>query len=151
MDEGLDDVLLVSAHDYASDLSVVRLWPEVSWVGWITPVFERNEVVLLVAGHVVGMRQAPGGIDPPGAWVDKLRSCLVHPVPIFPKLLSLQLARVSCRGSDKLRAPMAIADGVPDVPLRDLRVRRSWSPRRVRIDFRRADAAGLARGRLRQK
>jgi hypothetical protein len=71
-------------------------------------------VVFFVAGHVVGMRNAPGGIDLPRVWVDELRLCLMDSVPVFPKLFPLQLARVSCRGPYQLRAPLAVADVVLD-------------------------------------
>ena len=46
-------------------------------------------------------------------------------VPVLPQLPPLQLARVSFRGPDQLRAPLEIADVVLDVPLGDLRVRRA--------------------------
>ena len=114
MDEALDDVLLVSAHDYPADPSVVWLGKEVLRVRRMSAVFEGNKVVFLVAGHVVGMRHAPGGIDLPRAWVDELRPCLMDSVPVFPKLFPLQLARVSCRGPYQLRAPLAVADVVLD-------------------------------------
>jgi hypothetical protein len=70
-------------------------------------------------------------------------------VPVFPKLFPLQLARVSCRGPYQLRAPVAAADGVLDVLLRDLGIRSARRPNRVWVDFRRADAVGLGRGHTR--
>ena len=106
-------------------------------------------MVLLVTGHVVGMRHAPGGIDLSRAWVDELRPRLMDGVPVFPKLRPLQIARISCRRPYQLRAPAAVADGVADVLLRDLRVRSARRPHGVGVDFRRADAAGLSRGRTR--
>jgi len=165
VDEILDHILLASAHDDAAHVRVVCvasrlepprpgewLGPQVSRVRGVAGVFERDEVVLLVAGQVVGTRHAPGRIDLPCGWVDEFRPCLMDSVAVFPKLLSLQPARVPRRGLDELGAPLGIADIVfIDVPLRDLRVRGSRRPRGVRVDFRRADAAGLGLGRLRQK
>jgi hypothetical protein len=89
MDEALDDILLASAHDCPAPPSVVWLGPEVPRIRRIPAVFEGNEVVFFVAGHVVGMRNAPGGIDLPCAWVDELRPCLVDSVPVFAKLFPL--------------------------------------------------------------
>ena len=51
-------------------------------------------MVLLVARHVVGTRHAPGRIDLPGAWIDKLspllwmvspysRSCLLFSLLVY--------------------------------------------------------------------
>jgi hypothetical protein len=65
-------------------------------------------VILLVAGHVVGMCHAPGGVHFSRAWVDKLRSRLVHGVPGFPKLLPLQPVRVFGWGPDEFRAPQGL-------------------------------------------
>ena len=140
----------MSAHDHAAHVRVIWLGPEVPRVGGVASVFERNEVVLLVAGHVVGMRHAAGRVDLPRGCVDKLRPRLMHGVPVFPKLLPLQPARVFGWGPDDLRAPLGVADVVLDVPLRHLRVRGSWSPRGVRVDVRRADAAVLDRRHMRQ-
>ena len=72
-------------------------------------------------------------------------------VSVFPKLLSLKPARVFRRGSDELRAPLWVADVVLDVPLRDLRVRSPRRPHGVRVDVRRAEAAVLGRGSVRQE
>ena len=55
------------------------------------------QVVFLVAGHVIGMRNASGGIDLPRVGVDEFCPCLMDGVPVFPKLFPLQLARVSRR------------------------------------------------------
>jgi hypothetical protein len=97
------------------------------------------------------MRHALGGIDFARFWIDELRPCLMDSIPVFPKLFPFQPARVFRRGPDLLRAPLPIADVVLDIPLRDLRVRCSWSPHRVRIDVRRANAAGLSPSTLRQE
>jgi len=51
----------------------------------------------------------------------------------------------------QLRAPAAVADVVLDVPLGDLRVRRPRGSYGVRVDVRRADAAGRRVGPLRQE
>ena len=144
--KALDDILLVSAHDRAADLRVIRLGPEVPRVRGVAAVFEGNKVVFLVAGHVVGMRNAPGGIDLSRVRVDELRPCLMDSVPVFPKLLPLQLARVFRRGPDQLRAPVAVAYGVPDVLLRDLRVRSARTSSRGRGRFQRGRCGGFERG-----
>jgi hypothetical protein len=107
-------------------------------------------MVLLIARHVVGMRHAPGRVHFSRALVDKLRPRLMDGVAVFPKLLPLQPATVFGRGADQLGAPLGVADVVLDVPLRDLRVRGSRRPRRVRVDVRRADATGLGRRYMRQ-
>ena len=52
---------------------------------------------------------------------------------------------------NRRRAPLAVADVVLDVLLRDLRVRRPWSPNRVRVNVRRANAAGLRPSTVRQE
>jgi hypothetical protein len=129
MNEGLDDILLVSAHNHAADTRVIGFGPEVPRVCRISAVFEGNKVVLLMTGHVVGMRHAPGGIDLPRAWIDELRPRLMDSVPVFPKLFPFQPARVFRRGSYQLRAPLAVADIVLDVLLRDLRIRCPRGPR----------------------
>jgi len=98
MDERLDDILLMSAHDCAAHVRFVCLGAEVPRVPRVAVVFERDKVVLLVAGHVVETRRAPGRIDLPRAWVDKLRPCLVHGVPVLAELLPLQPACVFRRG-----------------------------------------------------
>jgi hypothetical protein len=151
MDEALDHILLVSAHDCAADTRVIWLWPEVPRVCRIPAVFERNKMVLLIAGHIVGMRNAPGGIDLPCAWIGELRPCLMHSVAVFPKLLPFQLARVLRWRPNLLRAPSAIADGILNFLLRDLRVRCRWCPRRIRVDVRRANATGLSLSRMRHE
>jgi hypothetical protein len=53
--------------------------------------------------------------------------------------------------SKKYGFQCAATDGVLDVPLRDLRVRCPWSPNRVRVNVRRADAAGLRLRPMRQE
>jgi len=83
------------------------------------------------------MRHAPDGVDFPRAWVDELRPCLMDSVTVFPKLFLLHLARVTGWGPNLLRAPFAATNVVPDVLLRDLRVRCPWSPRGIRKDVRR--------------
>jgi len=132
----------LSAHDDAAHVRVVRLGPEVPRVRGVA-VFEGNKMVLLVAGHVVGMRHAAGRFHLADAWVDKLRPCLVDGVPVFPKLLPFQLARVFRRGPYQLRAPPAVADGVL---LGDLRICSARSPHRVGVDIGRSDAVRLDRG-----
>ena len=52
-------------------------------------VFQGNQVVLLIAGHVVGMRNAPGRIDLPRVWIDELRPCLMEQCPRIPEAVSL--------------------------------------------------------------
>ena len=44
------------------DPSVVRLRPGIPRVRGVAAVFERDQVVLLVARHAVGLRNAPGGL-----------------------------------------------------------------------------------------
>ena len=151
MDESLDDIFLVSARDYPTDLRVIWLRPEVPGISLIAAVFEGNKVVFLIAGWVVGMRHAPGGINLPRFWIDELRPCLMHSVPVFPKLFPFQLARVLRWRPDLLRAPVAVADVILDVLLGDIRVRSTRRPNRVRIDFRRANAAGLSPSPMRQE
>src|ERR1035438_7640088 len=97
-------------------------------------------MVFFVTGHVVGMRNAPGGIDLPRVWVDKFRPCLLDRVPVFSELFPPQLARVSRWRPDLLCTPLAGANVVPDVGLGNLRVRCPRSPYRVGIDFRGASA-----------
>ena len=63
MDEALDDILLMSAHDDPAYVRVIWLRPQVPWVRRISAVFEGNKMVLLITSHVVGMRNAPGAID----------------------------------------------------------------------------------------
>ncbi len=98
MDEALDDILLVSPHNHAADARVVRLGPEVPRVGRISAVLKRNEVVFLVAGHVVGMRHAEGGIDLPCPWVDDLRPRLMDGVPRIPEAASSSACPVYSAG-----------------------------------------------------
>jgi len=43
VDESLDDILLVSAHDHAAHVRVIWLGPEVPWVRGVAAVFEGNE------------------------------------------------------------------------------------------------------------
>jgi hypothetical protein len=45
--------------------------PEILRVFWIAAVFEGDKVVFLVAGWVIGVRNAPGSIDFSRVWVDK--------------------------------------------------------------------------------
>jgi hypothetical protein len=71
-----------------------------------------------------------------------LRPHLTDGIAILPKLLPLQFARVFRWRPYQLRAPLKIADGVLDVALGDLRVRRPRSPYRVRVNVYRANAAG---------
>ena len=151
MDESLDDIFLVRAHDDPTNLRVIRLRPEISWVCWVAPVFEGNEVVFFVAGWIVGMRHAPGGIDLSRVWIDELCPCLMDSIPVFLKLLSLQPVGIIRRGPDQPRAPMAIANVVLDVPLRDLRVSGARSLDGVGVDFRAADAVELGRGHTRRE
>ncbi len=122
VDEALNHIFLVSAHNGAADPGVVRLGPEVARVHWVAPIFERNQVVLLVARHVVGVGHAAGGINLAGTRVDEFRPRLVHGVAVFPKLLPLQFARIFRRGPNDPGAPLPIADVVLDVPLSDVRI-----------------------------
>ncbi len=55
MDEALDDILLVRPHDYAPHVRVIRFGEEILRVCRIPAVFERNKVLFLVAGEVVGV------------------------------------------------------------------------------------------------
>src|ERR1035437_6248048 len=106
VDEALDDIFLVSAHNYPANLRVIRLGPEIPWVCRVSAVFEGNKVVFLVAGHVVGMRNAPSCIDLPRVWIDEFGPYLMDSVPVFPKLSPLQLARVFRWWPDLFRAPL---------------------------------------------
>ena len=151
MDEALDYILLVSAHDYAADLCVIWFGKEILRLCWIPAVFERNKVVLLIAGRVVGMRHAPGGIDFSRGWVDELRPCLMDSIPVFRELFHFQLGRVFGWRPDLLRAPLAVADVALDVLLRDLWIRCTRSHRRVRVDFRRTDTDGWRPSTMRQE
>ena len=108
-------------------------------------------MVLLIAGHVVEMGNAPGDIDLPRARVDELRPRLADGVPVLPELPPLQPAGVLRRRAYEPRAPAAAACGVPDVPQRDLRVCGPRRPHGVGVDFRRADAEGLGRGNVRHE
>jgi hypothetical protein len=92
------------------------------------------------------MRHAPDCIHFPGVRVDEFRPRLADGVPVFPELPSLQPAPVLRRGPDGLSAPAAAAYRVPDVPLRNLRVRSAGRPYGVRVNVSRADAANLRRG-----
>jgi|ERR1017187_9420771 hypothetical protein len=89
MDETLDDILLVSTDDDAAHVRVVCLGKEVSWVRGMAPGSKGYQVVLLIAGHVIGMHNAPSGIDLTCAGVDEFRPGLVDGVPVFPKLFPL--------------------------------------------------------------
>jgi len=75
VDEALDHILLVSAHDDAADHRVVGLRPKVPWVGGVPAVFQGNQVVFLIAGHVVGMHCAPGGISRTDGETSRTASC----------------------------------------------------------------------------
>jgi len=77
MDECLDYVFLVSAHDCATDPSIVCLWPEVPRVRGVATVLQRNQVVLLIACWVVGVRRTSRSIDLARVWIDKLRPRLL--------------------------------------------------------------------------
>ena len=79
----------------------------------------------------------------------ELRPRLMHSVPVFPKLFPLQLARAFHWRTNLLRGPLAVADVVPNVLLRDARIRCSRSPFGVGVDVRRADTAGLSRSAMR--
>ena len=94
---------------------------------WDRRRFQARSGVLLVTGHVVGMRHAAGSVELPRAWVDQFCSRLVDGVPVFPKLSPLQLARVTRRGPYQPRAPVAVADVVLDVLLSDFGVCYPWS------------------------
>ena len=146
MDEGLDDIFLVSAHDCAADPRVIWLGPEIPWVYGVAAVFERNQVVFLIAGRVVRMRHAPSGVDLSRPRIDEFGPGLMDWIPVFLKLL-----RVVRWRPNQLRAPVPVADVFLDVPLRDLRIRRSRSSRPVRIDVRRTDAVGLGHGHVRRE
>ena len=89
VDEALDDILLVSAHDDAAHVGVVGFGKEISWVRGMTPGSKGYQVVLLIAGHIVGMYNAPRGIDLTCAGVDEFSPSLMDSVPVSPKLLPL--------------------------------------------------------------
>lgn len=97
------------------------------------------------------MRHAPSGIDLSRVWIDEFRPGLMDGVPVFPKLFPFQLAGVFRWRSDLLRAPLARADGVPDVALRDVGVCSARSYRGVGVDFRRANSTGLGWRPLRKE
>src|ERR1035438_8028762 len=150
-DEALDDIFLVSAHDDAAHVRVIRLGKEIPWVRGMDPGSKGYQVVLLIAGHIVGMYNAPRGIDLTCAGVDEFSPSLMDSVPVSPKLFPLQPARVSRGGPYQLRAPLAVADVVLDVVLRDIRVGSARSHRAVRINLRRANAAGFTWRPVRQE
>ena len=65
-------------------------------------VFNRDQMVLLVAGYIVGMRHAAGDVDFAGDWIDQFRSRLMDPVSILPKLFPFRSVRVSEGGRTSL-------------------------------------------------
>ena len=89
MDETLNYILLMSADDDAAHVGVIRFGKEIPSVRWMSPVFQGNKVVLLIAGHVIGMHYAPGGIDLPRIGIYEFRPGLVDGVPVSPKLFPL--------------------------------------------------------------
>src|ERR1039457_5208185 len=100
VDEALDDVFLVCPHDDAAHMRVIGFGKEISWIRRVAAVFQGYQVVLLIAGHVVGMSHAPGGIDLSRVGIDEFRPALMDSVPILSKLLSFQLARILRRWPD---------------------------------------------------
>src|ERR1017187_4176839 len=114
MDETLNDIFLMSAHNHATHVCVVGLGKKIPGVSGVAAVFQGYEMVFLVASHAVGMRHAPGGIGLPGVWIDEFRPGLVDRVPIVSNLPPLQLARVRRWWPDQLRAPLAGANGAVD-------------------------------------
>src|SRR5579862_3023671 len=107
MDVALDDVFLMSTHDYAVRVGVECLRPEVAGVHWITAVFKGNQMVFFIASHIIGAWRAQGGIDFPRVGTDKFRPGLANRIPILSKLIPLQFACVFPRGANLLRAPQA--------------------------------------------
>ena len=97
------------------------------------------------------MHHAPSGIDFTCAWIDEFSSGLMDSVPVFPELFPFQPARVFRWWPYQFRAPLAGADVVRDVVLGDIRVRRTRGHRGVRINLRKANAAGLRLSPLRHE
>src|SRR5690349_13258829 len=95
MDIALDDILLPSPHNHAANSGVIGLGPEIVRVSGIATVFKRDQMILFVAGHVIGMRHATGPVDSPGVWIDQFSPCLMHGIPILPKLFAFQFARIA--------------------------------------------------------
>src|ERR1035438_8794471 len=148
VDEALDDVFLVCPHDDAAHMRVIGFGKEISWIRRVAAVFQGYQVVLLIAGHVVGMSHAPGGIDLSRVGIDEFCPALMDSVPVLPKLFPFQLACVCRWRPNLLCAPLAGTDVVLDVVLRDIRVRCPWSPNRVRINPRRANPVGWRRSTM---
>lgn len=103
--------------------------------------FKRDQMVLLVAGHIVGMRHAAGDVDFAGDSIDQFRSRLMDRVFVLPKLFPFRSARVSRSRPDQPRAPVSVADVVLDVVRGDRWVWCRWSHHRIRVDAHGADMA----------
>src|ERR1017187_5906534 len=87
VDEALDNVFLVGPHDDAANMSVIRFGKKIPWIHRVAAVFQGYQVVFFIAGHVVGMRHAPGGIYLSRVWIDEFRPGLMDSVPNIRPLI----------------------------------------------------------------